>query len=187
MDADEVVSTPLKREIQEIIDTKISSSDKRQANDQINGYWMPRKNWFLGRFLMKGGQYPDYTLRFYRNGKGRLPQKDVHEQAVVEGEVGYLKEALLHYPYKNFSAYLHKWLRYNIFASDLLSKELKNASPLRHIRAFLLNMLINPCWWFIWTYGRHKGFMDMWPGFVFSLFSSLRFPVSYMIYLRSKL
>lgn len=183
MDADEVVSEGLKKEIQE----KVNTVQRPTTNDHINGFWIPRKNWFLGRFLMKGGQYPDYTLRFYRNGKGRLPQKDVHEQAVVEGEVRYLKEALLHYPYKNFNAYLHKWLRYNIFASDLLSKELKNASALKHIKCFLQNMLFSPCWWFVWTYGRHKGFIDMWPGFVFSLFSSLRFPVSYMIYLRSKL
>ena len=79
---------------------------KHQEQNDINGYWIPRKNWFLGRFLMKGGQYPDYTLRLYKKGKGRLPQKDVHEQAEVEGKTEYLTHALLHYPYKNFSRYL---------------------------------------------------------------------------------
>ena len=74
LDADEHVSKPLSREIKEKINDKQNS---------INGYWIPRKNWFLGRFLMKGGQYPDYTLRLYKNGKGKLPQIDVHEQAVV--------------------------------------------------------------------------------------------------------
>lgn len=185
LDADEVVSSPLKNEIQEVINAKNPANEKRlTTNDQINGYWVPRKNWFLGRFLKKGGQYPDYTLRFYKKGKGKLPQKDVHEQAVVEGEVGYFKEALLHYPYKDFSAYLHKWNRYNLFASDLIAHELKNKSFAIHTGAFFMYMLIRPIWWFIWTYGRHKGFMDMWPGFVFSLFSSLRFPVSYIIFLR---
>ena len=57
------------------------------------------------KISMKGGQYPDYTLRLYKRGKGKLPQKDVHEQAVVDGKAGYLKEALLHYPYKDFSEY----------------------------------------------------------------------------------
>ncbi len=177
LDADEVVSSKLKKEIEVVM----------QMADAKDGYWIPRKNWFLGRFLMKGGQYPDYTLRLYRNGKGRLPQKDVHEQAVVEGSTGYLNEALLHYPYKNFSAYLSKWSRYNIFASDQIAHDLRNKSVLFKIWAAFLYMFIKPIWWFLWTYGRHKGFMDMWSGFVFSLFSALRFPVSYILYVRSKI
>lgn len=177
LDADEVVSSPLKKEIQKVM----------SLNGIYNGYWMPRKNWFLGRFLMKGGQYPDYTLRLYRNGKGRLPQKDVHEQAVVEGEVGYLYEALYHYPYKDFAAYIAKWNRYNIFASDQIAQEQKKADVVGKVWLFISFMLLKPAWWFLWTYIRHKGFMDLWPGFVFSLFSALRFPVSYIVYLRSKI
>lgn len=176
LDADEVVSAPLKHEIQKILDLDPQST--------INGYWMPRKNWFLGRFLMKGGQYPDYTLRLYKNGKGHLPQKDVHEQAVVTGDVGYLKEALLHYPYKDFAFYLKKWNRYNIFAAGIIRAELKNASFVKRIKICFLDLLIRPAWWFLWTYGRHKGFMDGWSGFVFCLFSALRFPVSYIIYIK---
>src|SRR3989344_3380524 len=71
LDADERVSSDLAEEMKSKI---------QNPKSKINGYWIPRKNWFLGKFLMKGGQYPDYTLRLYRKGKGRLPQKDVHEQ-----------------------------------------------------------------------------------------------------------
>lgn len=180
LDADEVVSEPLKKEIDDI-------RCNEKEIEAYNGYWMPRKNWFLGRFLMKGGQYPDYTLRFYKNGKGRLPQKDVHEQAVVEGKVGYLKAALLHYPYKDFAFYIKKWNRYNIFAADLLKQELKGKSISSKTKTFFMSLLIQPVWWFLWVYGRHKGFMDSWQGFVFCLFSALRFPVSYVIYLRNVL
>ena len=135
---------------------------------------------------MKGGQYPDYTLRFYKNGKGKLPQKDVHEQAEVQGEVGYLNEALLHYPYKDFAFYVKKWNRYNIFAADQLKQELRGKTFLFKTKIFFLDLFIKPAWWFLWTYGRHKGFMDMWQGFVFCAFSALRFPVSYIIYLRDQ-
>lgn len=176
LDADEVVSNELKREIDSIRENELEKAK--------NGYWIPRKNWFLGRFLMKGGQYPDYTIRFYKNGKGKLPQKDVHEQAEVQGEVGFLDGALLHYPYKDFAFYLKKWNRYNIFAADQLKQELNGKTFLFKTKIFFLDMFIKPSWWFLWTYGRHKGFMDMWQGFVFCLFSSLRFPVSYIIYLR---
>lgn len=132
---------------------------------------------------MKGGQYPDYTLRFYRNGKGRLPQKDVHEQAVVDGEVGYFTSALLHYPYRDFAAYYSKWLRYNRFAGDLLKIELKDKNLGMKVWTGIKYLIFLPIYWFFWTYVRHKGFMDLWPGFVFCLFSSLRFPVTYALYL----
>ncbi len=168
MDADELIDHNLEKEIRERIE-----------DEKINGYWMPRKNFFLGKFLMKGGQYPDYTLRLYRKGKGRLPQKDVHEQAEVEGEVGYLKHALLHYPYENFKAYFMKWKRYNSIFADQIKIERRKKSIIPNIWMLIGYSLIKPIFWFLLTFFRHKGFMDSWQGFVFSFFSSVRYPVSY--------
>ena len=179
LDADERVTPELANEIKE----KIGNWKFEIGNPDVVGYWTPRKNWFLGRFLMKGGQYPDYTLRFYRRGKGRLPQKDVHEQAVVDGKVGYLKGALLHYPYRNFWFYIAKWNRYNNLAATQLKEKMKNKNFFSKVILAVEYLFINPIFWFLKTYIRHKGFMDLWPGFVFSFFSSLRFPVSYIKYL----
>ncbi len=174
LDADEHISKEQKEEIKEILE---------KDPKEFNGYWMPRKNLFLGRFLMKGGQYPDYTLRLYRNGKGRLPQKDVHEQAEVDGKVGYLSSALLHYPYKSFSHYLRKWNLYN----NLLATQIKEEQEKKNIFEKLLYafayLVAKPGHWFLTTYFRHKGFMDSWQGFTFSLFSALRFPAAYLKYL----
>lgn len=177
LDADEVVSSSLRDEI-------ISEIQKKKP--EINGYWIPRKNWFLGRFLMKGGQYPDYTLRLYRHGKGKLPQKSVHEQAEVEGKVGYLKHPLLHYPYKDFSMYIEKWNRYTDLIAQEIKGGLRNKNMMTHLFYMIGYLFIKPIYWFVNTYIRHKGFYDLWPGFVFSLFSSLRFPVSYIKYTMSK-
>jgi glycosyltransferase involved in cell wall biosynthesis len=175
LDADEVVSKELAEEIISIIDS---------ASSSINGYWLPRKNFFLGRFLMKGGQYPDYTVRLYKRGKGRLPQKDVHEQAVIEGKMGYLKHALLHYPYKNFSIYYQKWLRYNHLLASQINDDLKGKDVFTSLIIGLGYLLAKPAHWMLTAYGRHKGFLDGWQGFVFAVMSALRFPVSYIIYLR---
>ena len=174
LDGDEHVSPEQKEEIREILE---------KDPKEFNGYWMPRKNLFLGRFLMKGGQYPDYTLRFYRNGKGRLPQKDVHEQAVVDGKVGYFKSALLHYPYKDFSHYLRKWNLYNNLLASQIKEEQSKKNILQKVFYAFAYLVAKPGHWFLTTYFRHKGFMDSWQGFVFSLFSALRFPVSYIKYL----
>lgn len=159
LDADELVSNELAEEIKAVTS---SESD-------TNGYWIPRKNFFLGRFLKKGGQYPDYTLRLYKKGKGRLPGKDVHEQAEVEGKVDYLKNDLLHIRDKTFSIYMERFNRY----TDLLASQIKNPN-------FFAYIFIKPGVWFLKAYIRHKGFMDGFPGFIFALFSSLRFPVAYL-------
>ena len=132
---------------------------------------------------MKGGQYPDYTLRLYRRDKGRLPQKDVHDQAEVEGGISYLKNPLLHYPYKNFDDYIFKWNRYTDLIANQTKEKMKNKNIILKIFYGIGNLFIKPLYWFSVTYIRHKGFMDLWPGFVFSLFSSLRFPVSYIKYI----
>ena len=182
LDADEIVSPELAKEISEVINHKSSIIN----HQSVDGYWMPRKNYFLGRFLMKGGQYPDYTLRLYQRGKGRLPQKDVHEQAVVEGKVGYLKEALLHYPYRDFSFYLSKWNRYNDLIATQIDEELKNKNMVQKVAYGTGYLLLKPSHWLLTTYLRHKGFVDSWQGFTFSLFSALRFPVSYLKYLTKK-
>lgn len=173
LDADERLSDTLRDEVKQVLS---SGSD-------INGFWLPRKNWFLGRFLKKGGQYPDYTLRLYRNGKGRLPQLSVHEQAVVEGTVGYLHEPLIHIADPSFSRYLLRFNRYTKLMADELKQEKVGKNPFVMIKYIVMM----PTWWFFWTYMRHKGFMDSWQGFVFSFFSSLRFPVSYIKYMKNSL
>jgi len=173
LDADEVVSSELVEEIRDVL----------SSNPTENGFWMPRKNFFLGRFLLKGGQYPDYTVRLYRNGKGHLPQKDVHEQAVIIGRVGYLKEALLHYPYKDFKSYYKKWMRYNYLLADQIHDEM-NKKNIFVITFFAFAYIFaKPAHWMLTAYGRHKGFYDSWQGFVFAGMSSLRFPVAFSLYL----
>lgn len=172
LDADERIS----KDLQEEILVKINDPEKKS----INGYWMPRKNYFLGRFLMKGGQYPDYTLRLYKNGKGHLPQKDVHEQAIVSGEVEHLHNPLIHIADPEFKRYFLRFNRYTNLMAKEYKKEHLGYNPITVIKY----IMVLPIWWFLLTYVRHKGFMDMWQGFIFSFFSALRFPVSYIKYLK---
>lgn len=173
LDADEVVTNQLEEEIKMVM----------SEDSDIAGYWIPRRNFFLGRFLKKGGQYPDYTLRLYKKGKGRLPAKDVHEQAIVEGKVGYLKSDLLHLRDKTFSNYFQRFNRY----TDLLSSQLKESNTRINIFSLINFAFIKPFFWFLKAYLRHRGYVDGFPGFVFALFSSLRFPIAYFKLINDKL
>ncbi len=177
MDADERVTPSLAEEISQRINDK--ESGVGDHHEMMNGFWIPRKNWYLGRYLMKGGVYPDYTLRLYKRGKGKLPMKDVHEQAIVEGEVGYLVHPLLHNADPNFGRYLLRFGRYtSLIASELQDKHM-GKNPIN----FLKYMLLLPFWWFFLIYIRHKGFLDGWQGLVWAFFSAMRFPVAYVKYL----
>lgn len=167
LDADEVVPENLKKEILLLKEEK-----------EIHGYWIPRKNYFLGTFLTKGGQYPDWTLRLYRRGKGTLPAKSVHEQAVVIGKTVYLTNPLLHFSYTHFSEYLEHFNRY----TSIFAKEFEEQKIVLGWYSSFVFLVIKPCYWFLFAYIRHKGFLDGFPGFVFSFFSSLRFPVAYIKY-----
>ena len=172
LDADEVVSPELAREIQSHL------KGGRKDSFQVNGYWMNRKNWFLTRFLTKGGQYPDPTLRLYRRGKGRLPANDVHEQAVVDGSVGHLTHDLLHYRDTSFAKYLDGFNRYSTFAS----LQMQDRHQPLGIWPAINYLMIKPLVTFSVIYFRHLGIVDGYPGFVFALFSGLTHAVAYIKY-----
>ena len=166
LDADEAVSPPLAQEIKSV------------TTQELSGYWIPRLNYFLGRPLTKGGQYPDYTLRLYLNGSGRLPAKDVHEQAVVKGEVGYLSSDLWHFNTPDFDNYL---LRFNRYTS-LIATQLKESRTPISFWSALNYLFLKPAVELFMIYIRHRGYVDGFPGFVFALFSGLRFAVAYIKY-----
>lgn len=162
LDADEAVSPALAQEI-----IKTISSEPVE-----NGFWIPRANFFLGRFLRKGGAYPDPTVRLYRRGKGNLPAKSVHEQAMVEGKVGTLKNDLLHYNNPTFGDYIEK--RFNRY-TDVMAREVSDS----FIANVILRPLFDPNQGFLSIYFRHLGFLDGFPGFVWALFSGLHYPIAF--------
>lgn len=167
LDADEQVSPELTKEIKTIIN---------QTNSKYNGYYLPRKNFFLKRFLTKGGQYPDHVIRLFKNGQGKFPCQSVHEQIKINGPVGYLKHPLIHYADRSFSRYLTRFNRYTSLDADLLFKQKNKPGILSGFNYFIFK----PLSWFLLTFFRHKGFVDGLPGFIFSLMSSLRFPIIYL-------
>jgi glycosyltransferase involved in cell wall biosynthesis len=172
LDADERVSTELRDEILRVIN----------SNPDQNGFWIGRKNYFLGKFLTKGGQYPDPVIRLFKKGKGKLPEKSVHEQIEINGEVGWLKNDLIHIAYPSFFSYLHRSNRYTTHdAKKMLKSEIKVAKP-----EFLQYFLIKPLVTFFSIYFRHKGFMDGFAGFVFAAFSALHYTTTYIKYKEAK-
>jgi hypothetical protein len=167
LDADEVVDPDLKKFILKLA---------KQTDLKEVAWWLPRKNLFLGKWLTKGGQYPDAVIRLYLAGKAKLPQQDVHEQMVVDGEIGWADGHLLHYSNPSFADYMRKFNTYTSFKAQQWQTEGKKTS----LFGALYFMGLLPLWTFGKLYLRHRGYVDGYPGFVFALMSGLHFTVAYL-------
>lgn len=204
LDADEAVSPQLASEISNLLsltpEKMIETSDKVLSNNPLfsrhqhilqerdgeygttsteyTAFFIPRLNYFLGKFLRYGGVYPDGQIRLFRKSLSRQPAKDVHEQIQTDGRVGWLSSDLLHFADPTFSRYLLRNSRY----TSNIATELQEEKLSINLLTFLSFFMIKPIWWFLLTYFRHKGILDGFAGFVFSWYSSLRFPLAYIKY-----
>ena len=113
LDADERISPELKVEIREMF----------QQRSGYDGYLLPMKFYFFGHWMRYGGLYPQRHLRLFRKGKGEFEERAVHEGVKVDGPVGYLRNPMVHYSYKDLNDYLQKFDRYSTL--DALDKAKK--------------------------------------------------------------
>lgn len=169
LDADEVVDEELRKFIE---------TQKRQSVWSEKGWWIKRKNWFIWRWLTKGGQYPDPVIRLFVRGFGHLPQQSVHEQIEIDGTVGWAKGHLLHYSNPDLKTYLRKFDAY----TSLTANEIYSKSKEPKLLDFFQYFLIKPSLTFFSLYLRHKGIVDGMAGFIFALLSALHHPVAYLKY-----
>lgn len=206
LDADEIVTAQLKDEIAKILEMsqqELEEYEKHLPNLQLFirhqqivakrdgqigqdygefvAFFIPRLNYFLGKYLKYGGVYPDGVIRLIKRGKALFPAKSVHEQISIDGRVGWLNNDLIHMADPTFKRYLQRNSRY----IDLITTELKEMNLPKNPRSSFLYFVIKPIHWFLLTQIRHKGILDGYQGIVFSFFSALRFPRAYWRYLKN--
>lgn len=147
IDADERLTPQLRQEIVEVVSLETN----------INGYYIARRNYFCGRWIRHGGWYPDYNLRLFRKGFGEFQERTVHEKVMVEGAVGYLKNALEHYTYSSVSEYIVRMEKYSRLAAMQIHQE--NRWSRWH------NLSLRPIFTFLNMYLLRMGFLDGSKGF----------------------
>jgi glycosyltransferase involved in cell wall biosynthesis len=207
LDADEIVTPELSEEISKIVnftDEEIDSYQKKlpqrqlflrhqqllekrdggigQLKDNYAGFFIPRLNYFLSKYLRYGGVYPDGVIRLVKRGKAYFPCQSVHEQIIVEGKVGWLNNSLIHTADRSFKRYLER----NSYYIDLMVKEMKDKKLGKNPVEAIIYFWLKPAYWFFWTLFRHKGILDGFQGIIFSFFSALRFPRAYWRYLKNE-
>ncbi|MGD2029566.1 MAG: glycosyltransferase family 2 protein [Desulfobacterales bacterium] len=152
LDADERVSPRLRKEIETELAVDLPEFD---------GYTMPRKTYYLGRWILRGGWYPDQKLRLFRRSRGRWTGINPHDHVKVQGRTRDLEGDLYHFSYRNIADHL----RTINFFTDIASKEKQK----RSVRYPLARMLIHPPYKFFKMYFLKQGFREGIPGFIIAI------------------
>jgi glycosyltransferase involved in cell wall biosynthesis len=157
LDADERCTPETREEIHSVL----------HSDAPMDAYYVPRKNFFMGRRIRYSGFYPDYRQpQLFRAGVLEFKLDPVHESFVVHSErIGFLKNAICQFPYKSLDELLRKANRYSALGAEKLYMNGDRRSGMS--RAFFHGL-----WAFIHLYILKAGFLDGWPGFLIA-FSNL--------------
>ena len=156
LDADEALEPELADEIRKAIN----------ATGNLVGYWIPRKNFFLGRWMKHGGFYPDPKLRLIRRGAGKFEEYGAHPTIKVDGATGRLEHALIHDAYPTLRGYIDHMNSYSSSGAEF-------AIAAGHSGFNLLNIVVRPKLTFIYNYIFRLGFLDGREGFLLHLYHAV--------------
>ncbi len=144
VDADEVVTAELAEEVRRVVEENRSG---------LSGYWIPRKNIILGRWVRHAGWSPDYQLRLLRPAEASYREdRTVHELVDLRGEASRLAGSLLHYNYATLGQFLAKQRVYAAMEAADMHR--------RGVRVKLRNYLLQPLRQFWRRYVTLRGFRD---------------------------
>jgi len=119
-------------------------------------YSMPRRAFYMGRWINHSGWYPDRKVRLYDRRRCRWEGDHVHESMQVDGPVGRLHGDLFHFPYRDWSDHVTRIEKYTKLAAE--------AARSSGRRGNVLKLLFAPLLTFIRIFFLHAGFLDGWRG-----------------------
>lgn len=156
LDADERCTKIVKQEILKVINSK----------DSKDVYYIPRRNYFMGKWIKHSGFYPDYRQpQLFKKKALKLKDDAVHEgyEIISDKPCGYIKSSINQIPFKNLEELLEKVNRYSSLGAQKIFDENPKA------KATMFKALTHGFWAAFCTYVLKLGFLDGWQGFVIAL------------------
>lgn len=198
VDCDERITPDLWDEIESAIQTP-----------HQDGYYLNRRVYFLGRWLRHGGKYPDWNLRLFRHHKGRYENlntesiantgdNEVHEHIILNGNVGYLKQDMLHIDSRDLYHWLDRHNRYSNWEARVYYNLLNGmgdrdtigaslfGNPVqrkRFLKKIWVHLPCRPLLRFIVFYILRLGFLDGRAGYIYArLLSHYEYQIGIKLY-----
>lgn len=153
LDADEEVSDILRESIEYLL--------QEEEARKYAGAKFARRTWFLGRWIMHGGWYPNVLVRLSRKSRSRWTEPQVHEALLVDGNVKKLVGDLHHYTFRDVGDQVTTNVRY--------AREGARVALQRGESPGFFKLLHKPIGKFLETYIWKRGFLDGLPGFIISV------------------
>lgn len=173
IDADEAVTPELLKEIEQ--------ECKRHVHDDVNGFLMKHKLFFLGKFLKHGGAYPFIKMTIFKPAYGRFEDRAMGEHVVLKaGREILLTQDCIHYDFKDLNTFIekHNWYatrevqdyydRKQICQADLYEKA-EVTKKVRDSFYYRLPKFFRAKLYYLYRYYFRLGFLDGYPGKIYAL------------------
>lgn len=178
-------------------------------NPDFEGYYLNRRVFFLGTWIRHGGKYPDWNLRLFKHKKGRYENlgtegirntgdNEVHEHVILPGQVGYLKNDMLHEDFRDIYHWLERHNRYSnwearVYLNLLTGKDETGTiganffgdavQRKRFLKKLWVRLPFKPLLRFILFYFIQLGFLDGKAGYIYGrLLSQYEYQIGVKLY-----
>ncbi|MBQ27465.1 MAG: glycosyl transferase family 2 [Nitrospiraceae bacterium] len=156
LDADERVTLALQHEIQNLL---------CYPGLGTVAYRIPRRNFLWGHWVRYGGMYPDYQIRLFKKETALYNDVFIHENLLVKGSIGTLRNPLDHYTERCIGDHLKKMDEYTTLAARRKLETFSSVS--------WYHLLFNPLLTLCKVSFLKQGVRDGVVGFINSLFSAM--------------
>ncbi|MEM7261457.1 MAG: glycosyltransferase family 2 protein [Planctomycetota bacterium] len=161
LDADERCTPELRAQVEAIV----AESRSQPGLPNEAGFSVRRKTWYLGRWILHGGWYPDRKVRFFDRRRCRWGGVDPHDHIEHDGPTRPLDADLLHYTYRD--------VRHHLEVIDFFTDIAAREKDVRNKRHAVLGMLVRPPVKFLRMYLFRRGYRDGFAGFVIAVLGAL--------------
>lgn len=171
LDADERLTPELAAEIGAL---------KQAPPAGIDGFYLPRLAYFLGRAIRHGGMYPTWHLRLFRHGSGRCEQRLYDQHFYVAGPTSRLRHPMIddqRHSLTEWTARHNRWSDAEVQEISLGARPgviaaRVTGTPVQRKRAYRgwyyrAPSLLRPFLLFFYRYVLRLGFLDGKEGLIF--------------------
>ncbi len=205
VDCDERITPELWDEIA----VSIQNDQQSDQKSQFDGFYLNRRVFFMGKWIRHGGKYPDWNLRLFKHKLGRYENlnteeirntgdNEVHEHVILKGEVGYLKNDMLHEDFRDLFHWLERHNRYSnwearVYYNILTGKDDDGTigaslfgdavQRKRFLKKIWVRLPFKPLLRFILFYIIQRGFKDGKAGYIYArLLSQYEYQIGVKLY-----
>lgn len=144
----------------ERVTPELASHIERVLKQPDHAVWrMPRRHFFIDRYLRHGAHHPDHSIRLFDRRQARWSDDPLQPRVLTDVPIGLLEGDLLHHPTETLGVYLDQ--------QNQRTETEARALAAQGVWPGTRQLWLSPLLQFIQLYVLRQGYRDGWPGFVY--------------------